>query len=177
MSDWKPILDAIVGARHSGGVEGLADRLRDLDARYPHTPEIAAELAFTLASSGDLKGALAAYERALVLGLASPAEQANTLVGHATCLLRLDRPADAAAALERARASANGQDVRIGGGASTIRQYLQARLIDELHLAISPVLLGAGERLFEGLHLPDLGYTCTQHVGSGRATHIVLTRE
>lgn len=80
-------------------------------------------------------------------------------------------------ALERARAAVNGQDVRIGGGASTIRQYLQARLLDELHIAISPVLLGAGERLFEGLHLPDLGYTCTQHVGSGRATHIVLTRE
>ncbi len=79
-------------------------------------------------------------------------------------------------ALERAREAANGQDVRIGGGASTIRQYLQARLIDELHLAISPVLLGAGERLFEGIHLPDLGYTCTQHVGSERATHIVLTR-
>ncbi len=79
-------------------------------------------------------------------------------------------------ALERARAAANGQDVRIGGGASTIRQYLQARLIDELHLAISPVLLGAGERLFEGLHLPDLGYTCTQHVGTARATHVVLTR-
>ena len=79
-------------------------------------------------------------------------------------------------ALERAREAADGQDVRIGGGASTIRQYLQARLIDELHLAISPVLLGAGERLFEGIHLPDLGYTCTQHVGSERATHIVLTR-
>lgn len=79
-------------------------------------------------------------------------------------------------ALERARAAANGQDVRIGGGASTIRQYLQARLIDELHLAISPVLLGTGERLFEGLHLPDLGYTCTQHVGSERATHVVLSR-
>jgi len=79
-------------------------------------------------------------------------------------------------ALERAREAANGQDVRIGGGASTIRQYLQARLIDELHLAISPVLLGAGERLFEGIHLPDLGYTCTQHVASERATHIVLSR-
>ena len=79
-------------------------------------------------------------------------------------------------ALERAREAANGQDVRIGGGASTIRQYLQARLIDELHLAISPVLLGAGERLFEGIHLPDLGYTCTQHVASERATHVVLTR-
>jgi dihydrofolate reductase len=80
------------------------------------------------------------------------------------------------AALERARAAANGKDVRIGGGASTLRQYLQARLIDELHFAISPVLLGAGERLFEGINLPALGYACTQHVASPRATHIVLTR-
>jgi len=80
------------------------------------------------------------------------------------------------AALEQARAAANGQDVRIGGGASTIRQYLQARLIDELHLAISPVLLGAGERLFEGIHLPDLGYRCEAQEASERATHVVLTR-
>jgi dihydrofolate reductase len=80
------------------------------------------------------------------------------------------------AALEQARAAANGKDVRIGGGASTIRQYLQERLIDELHVAISPVLLGAGERLFEGLNLPELGYACTQHVASPRATHVVLTR-
>lgn len=80
------------------------------------------------------------------------------------------------AALELARKAANGMDVRIGGGAATIRQYLQERLIDELHVAISPVLLGAGERLFDGINLPDLGYTCTQHVASPRATHIVLTR-
>jgi dihydrofolate reductase len=80
------------------------------------------------------------------------------------------------AALEQARAAANGQDVRIGGGASTIRQYLQARLIDEMHFAISPVLLGAGESLLGGINLPALGYTCTQHAASPRATHIVLTR-
>lgn len=79
-------------------------------------------------------------------------------------------------ALERAQLAANGKDVRIGGGAATIRQYLQERLIDELHVAISPVVLGAGERLFEGINLPALGYTCTQHVASPRATHIVLTR-
>lgn len=80
------------------------------------------------------------------------------------------------AAWERAREAANGQAVRIGGGASTIRQYLRERLIDELHLAISPVLLGAGERLFENLNLVDLGYTCTQQVASPRATHLVLSR-
>lgn len=79
-------------------------------------------------------------------------------------------------ALTRARAAANGKDVRIGGGASTIRQYLQARLIDELHIAISPVVLGTGERLFDGINLVELGYTCTQHVATPRATHIVLTR-
>jgi dihydrofolate reductase len=80
------------------------------------------------------------------------------------------------AALERARAAANGKDVRVGGGASTIRQYLRERLIDELHLAISPVLLGAGERLFDGINLAELGYTCTQHVPTERVTHVVLTR-
>ena len=79
-------------------------------------------------------------------------------------------------ALERAREAANGKDVRIGGGASTIRQYLQARLIDELHIAISPVLLGAGERIFDGINMAELGYTCTQHLPSKRATHIVLAR-
>ncbi len=79
-------------------------------------------------------------------------------------------------ALERARDAANGKDVRIGGGAATIRQYLRERLIDELHVAISPVLLGAGERLFDGINLPGLGYTCTRHIASQRATHIVLTR-
>lgn len=103
MSDWKPILDAIVGARHGGRIDGLASRIRDLDTRHPNRPEIVAELAFTLTAAGDPSAALAAYERALALGLPSPAEQANALVGHAVCLLRLDRAADAIAALERAR--------------------------------------------------------------------------
>src|SRR6476659_5101017 len=77
-------------------------------------------------------------------------------------------------ALERAREAANGKDVRIGGGASTIRQYLRERLIDELHIAISPVLLGSGERLFEGVDLRSLGYKCVEHVASEKATHVVL---
>ena len=80
-------------------------------------------------------------------------------------------------ALERARKAAAGKDVRVGGGVSTIQQYLRLRLIDELHIAIAPVLLGAGERLFEGVNLPALGYTCTQHQASSRATHIVLARQ
>ncbi len=79
-------------------------------------------------------------------------------------------------ALERAREAANGKDVRIGGGASAIRQYLQARLIDEMHIAISPILLGAGERLFDGINLAESEYTCAQHIPSLRATHIVLSR-
>jgi dihydrofolate reductase len=58
----------------------------------------------------------------------------------------------------------------------TIRQYLQAQLVDELHLAISSVLLGAGERLFDGVDLPKLGYACTQHVASPAATHVVIAR-
>jgi dihydrofolate reductase len=81
------------------------------------------------------------------------------------------------AALDRARHAAGGKDVRVGGGASVIQQYLRQRLIDEMHVAISPVLLGAGERLFEGVNLPALGYACTQHVATPRATHIVLSRQ
>jgi dihydrofolate reductase len=79
-------------------------------------------------------------------------------------------------ALEQAKAAAAGRDVRIGGGPSTIRQYLRARLIDELHLALSPVLLGAGEPLFEGLDLPALGYECAKHVAGERAFHVFLRR-
>ncbi|HEU4851450.1 MAG TPA: dihydrofolate reductase family protein [Telluria sp.] len=77
-------------------------------------------------------------------------------------------------ALDRAREAAAGKDVRIGGGANTIRQYLSESLIDELHVAISPVLLGRGEPLFEGLDLPALGYKCMEFVASEKATHVVL---
>ena len=80
------------------------------------------------------------------------------------------------AALERARAAANGKDVRIGGGAATIRQYLQARLIDEMHVAISPILLGRGESLFEDLDLPALGYEVKEHVATGAAMHLIVRR-
>jgi dihydrofolate reductase len=81
------------------------------------------------------------------------------------------------AALERAMAAAGGQDVRLGGGVATIRQYLQARLVDEMHVAIAPRLLGSGESLWSGLDLPALGYRCVEHVPSPRATHVVLARE
>ena len=64
----------------------------------------------------------------------------------------------------------------LGGGVATIRQYLSAGLIDELHLAVSPVLLGSGEHLFAGIDLPELGYRCTEHVPTSQATHVVLTR-
>lgn len=77
-------------------------------------------------------------------------------------------------ALDQARSAANGKDIRIGGGASTIQQYLRAGLIDEMHLAIAPILLGRGERLFEGVDLPALGYQCVQSVATEKATHVVL---
>jgi len=80
------------------------------------------------------------------------------------------------AALERARHAANGQDVRLGGGVATIRQYLEAGLIDELHLAISPILLGSGEHLFANLDTLALGYHCTEHVATAGAMHFVLTK-
>lgn len=78
------------------------------------------------------------------------------------------------AALERAKATANGRDVRLGGGAATIRQYLRAGLIDEMHLAVAPVLLGSGEHLLAGIDVVKLGYRCVEHVPSGSATHVVL---
>lgn len=80
-------------------------------------------------------------------------------------------------ALERAREAANGQDVRLSGGVATVREYLSAGLIDELHLAISPVLLGSGEHLLHGIDLPSLGYRCERHVSSPNATHVVLKKK
>ncbi|MER8657529.1 dihydrofolate reductase family protein [Mesorhizobium sp. M0847] len=80
------------------------------------------------------------------------------------------------AALEQAKAAAGGKDVRVGGGVSTIRQYLQEKLIDELHLAVSPVLLGRGESLFAGLDMLQLGYQCTEQVATALATHVTIKR-
>ena len=80
------------------------------------------------------------------------------------------------AALERAKAAAGARDVRLGGGVSTIRQYLQAGLIDELTLGLRPVLLGQGEHLTYGLDLRALGYQCEESIAGERATHVVLRR-
>jgi dihydrofolate reductase len=79
--------------------------------------------------------------------------------------------------LERAFAAAKGQDVRLGGGVATIREYLCAGLIDEMHFAISPVLLGTGESLFTGIDLPSLGYRCAENVATEHAMHVVLRRK
>jgi dihydrofolate reductase len=79
-------------------------------------------------------------------------------------------------ALDRAREAAAGMDVRIGGGPDTIQQYLREGLIDELHIAIAPVMLGRGEPLFEGVDLRALGYECVEFVASEKAAHIVLRR-
>ena len=79
-------------------------------------------------------------------------------------------------ALDRARQAAHDKDVLIGGGPNVIQQYLRAGLIDELHIAISPILLGSGERLFEGVDLRALGYECVQFAATEKATHVVLRR-
>jgi len=81
------------------------------------------------------------------------------------------------AALDQAKEAAGKQDVRVGGGVATVREYLRAGAIDEMHLAISPVVLGSGENLFADLDLPKLGFRCTEHVPTASATHVVLTRE
>jgi dihydrofolate reductase len=80
------------------------------------------------------------------------------------------------AALREARAAAEGRDVRIGGGAATIRQFVQAGLVDELHLAVRPILLGAGENLFNGIDMSALGYECAKHVMGERAMHVFLRK-
>jgi dihydrofolate reductase len=80
-------------------------------------------------------------------------------------------------ALARAKQAADGKDIRVGGGVSTVRQYLEAGLLDELHFAVAPVLMGKGENLFAGLNLPALGYQCTQHTASDRATHVIFTKQ
>jgi dihydrofolate reductase len=80
------------------------------------------------------------------------------------------------AALKHAVEAAGDRDIRLGGGVATIQQYLRAGLIDEMHLAISPILLGSGEHLLAGIDAPKLGYQCTEHVPTANATHIVLTK-
>ncbi len=79
-------------------------------------------------------------------------------------------------ALAPARDAAGGRDVRLGGGVATIREYLQARLVDELRLALRPVLLGKGERLLDGIDLRALGYECTDAVAGERATHVTIRK-
>jgi dihydrofolate reductase len=80
------------------------------------------------------------------------------------------------AALQVASAAANGKDIRIGGGVATIQEFLRAGLIDYVHLAISPILLGSGEQLFTNIDLPKLGYQCTEHLSTPKATHVILSK-
>ena len=79
-------------------------------------------------------------------------------------------------ALDRARKAAAGKDIRLGGGVATIREYLRAGLVDEMHLAVSPVLLGRGENLLAGIDLTALGFRVGQHAASDKALHVVLSR-
>lgn len=81
------------------------------------------------------------------------------------------------AVLQRAREAAGDKDVRLGGGVATVRQYLVSRLIDEMHIAIAPVLLGSGEHLLAGIDLPRLGYSVAEHVATPGVTHIVLRKD
>jgi len=80
------------------------------------------------------------------------------------------------AALEQERAAAGGRDVRVGGGVATVREYLRAGLIDAMHLAVRPILLGAGEHLFTGLDMHALGYECADTVAGERATHVFVRK-
>jgi dihydrofolate reductase len=80
------------------------------------------------------------------------------------------------AALKRATEAAQGKDVRLGGGVATVRQYLAAGLVDEVHFAVAPALLGRGEHVFYGIDTVSLGYRCTERASSDLATHVVLTK-
>jgi dihydrofolate reductase len=80
------------------------------------------------------------------------------------------------AALDQAKRAAKGRDVKIGGGVETVRQYLRIGQIDELHFALSPVVLGQGEPIFADINLPALGYRVAEHQATEHATHIVFTR-
>ena len=80
-------------------------------------------------------------------------------------------------ALERAKKSADGMDVLVGGGVNTVRQYLSSKLIDEMHIAISPIILGSGERLFEDVDLIELGYKCIKSTLTEKAMHVILTKD
>jgi len=80
------------------------------------------------------------------------------------------------AALRRATEAANGRDIQLMGGVATIRQYLREGLIDEMHFAIAPILLGAGEHLLAGIDVPKLGYRCSEHIAAPNATHVVLAK-
>ncbi|MBS0579375.1 MAG: dihydrofolate reductase family protein [Proteobacteria bacterium] len=80
------------------------------------------------------------------------------------------------AALERATQSARGRDVRLGGGVATVREYLRAGLIDEMHLAVAPVLLGSGEHFFNGIDLPALNYECVDRVAGEGSAHFIVRR-
>lgn len=81
------------------------------------------------------------------------------------------------AALKQASEAAEGKDVMLGGGVSTIQQYLRVGLVDEMHIAIAPILLGSGEHLFFGIDMPKLGYRCTEHVTTENVTHVVLAKK
>jgi dihydrofolate reductase len=79
-------------------------------------------------------------------------------------------------ALRRATEVAGGQDVRLGGGVATLQQYLRAGLVDEMHVAVAPVLLGSGEHLWSGVDMPTLGYEYSRHAATEKATHYVFTK-
>lgn len=106
------------------------------------------------------------------------------LTHHARPLLRMKGGTDfhfitdgLEAALEQAKAAAGERDIRVGGGVDTVRQFLQQRLVDEMHIAVSPVLLGSGENLWQGLDMPALGYEVTQVIQGERATHVMVHKQ
>lgn len=126
------------------------------------------QLRMSLAKSSGESKCTAIFAKAVSIRLATLTMEGDTTFHFVTDGLE--------AALKRAKEAAKGKDVRIGGGVSVIRQYLIADQIDEMHLAVSPVLLGEGEHLFSGINLPRLGFAPFQTGSGENATHILIRK-
>ena len=143
------------------------------DPAVPPSPVIPSAILFDLANGGDKRWGETPPYRTEVFVLTHHARPSLAMAGGTTFHFVTD---GIEAALAWARSAAKGKDVRLGGGVATLRAYLRAGLVDEMHLAVSPVLLGTGEHLLQGIDLPKLGFAVTEHVATAAATHYVLTR-
>ena len=156
------------------GAQGRGYRFPQLAASVPAAPVIPAAILFDLANGGDKAWGEEPPYHVPVFVLTNHPRDPIVMKGGTVFHFVTD---GAEAALDRAREAAGGKDVRIGGGAATVRQYLEARAIDELHVAVAPILLGRGEPLWRGLDLAALGYKVAESVAGEKANHLIVDRQ